>query len=268
MATSINNYLRDLSYKFYLKSDSEEIKRINNSLSNLLRNLDSELGILINRRFVFGSYDRDTILPRSIDNNSDIDLMVVFNTTEYERTPETYRNWLKNFADKYYKNRYGSDVVKTFPTVTIRLDRINYDLVPAKEVTFILSTLYIPSSSGWQSTDPADIKKKLVEANTKYNSIVRPIIRLLKAWNCTCGYPYDSYDLELLITNMNFYGDDVQRGFFYAVGQLPYNFLFDTQSKSTKLESLRYNINKVKEALDNDDIENAKHWLHRVLPYG
>ena len=206
MAVSINSYLKDLSYKYYLKNDSIEIDKINRSLENLLNNLDNELGILIKRRFVFGSYDRDTILPRSYDNNSDIDLMVVFNTTEYERTPETYRAWLKNFADKYYKNRYGSEVVKSFPTVTIRLGHINYDLVPAKEETiFWTPTLYIPSkSSDWQQTNPNDVKTKLTEANTKYNSIVRPIVRLMKGWNSFKGYSFDSYELELFITGLNF----------------------------------------------------------------
>src|SRR6056297_2276540 len=156
MAASIDTYLKTLSYNYYLKKDSTEIDKINRSKENLLKNLDAELNILINRRFVFGSYDRDTILPRSIDSKSDIDLMVVFNHTEYERTPETYRAWLKNFGDKYYKDRYGSDVVKSFPTVTIRLNNIHFDLVPAKEEDWILgSTLYIPNkTSGWQSTDP------------------------------------------------------------------------------------------------------------------
>jgi len=267
MAISINNYLRDLSYKYYLKNDSEEIKRINSSLDALLQNLNTDLGTLIKRKFIFGSYDRNTILPRSIDNNSDIDLMVVFNTTAYERTPETYRNWLKLFADKYYKDRYGSEVVKSFPTVTIRLGKINYDLAPAKEELVLgKQRLYIPNKGGgWQTTDPNDVKTKLTEANTKYNSIVRPIIRLMKAWNCTKGYPYDSYELELFLTGLNYYGDDVQKGFFYAVGKLSTSY-FDPQSKQDKVASLKYNIDQVKSYLEKDDPVRAKQWLHKGLP--
>lgn len=267
MAVSINTYLRDLSYRFYLKNDSAELKAIDASLLNLMKNLNTDLGVLIKRKFVFGSYDRDTILPRSVDSHSDIDLMVVFNTTEYERTPETYRLWLKLFADKYYKDRYGSEVVKSFPTVTIRLGKIHYDLVPAKEVVSAWSsTLYIPSKvSVWQSTDPNDVKTKLTAANTKYGSIVKPIIRLLKAWNSNANYPYDSYELELMITNMNFYGDNIERGFFYAVGQLTTSYS-DPQTKKDKVNSLRYNINKAKECLEVNDSEKAKQWLHRVLP--
>lgn len=268
MASSIDTYLRSLSYSFYLKKDSAEITRINISKDNLLANLDKELGILIKRRFIFGSYDRDTILPRSIDRKSDIDIMVVFNHTQYERTPETYRAWLKNFGDKYYKDRYGSEVVRSFPTVTIRLGNIHYDLVPAKEETQIWSsTLYIPGDYGWQITDPSDVKTKLTEANTRYNQVVRPIVRLMKAWNCNNGYPFDSYKLELFVTGLNFYGDNVERGFFYAVGQLSTEWN-DSQTKKDKVNSLKYNIGKVKECLGNYDVDGAKRWLHRILPYG
>jgi predicted nucleotidyltransferase len=269
MASSIDSYLKTLSSSFYLKKDSSEVARINTSKENLLKNLDTELGVRINRRFVFGSYDRDTILPRNIDSKSDIDVMVVFNHTDYERSPETYRAWLQNFGNKYYRDRYGSEVVKSYPTVTIRLGNIHFDLVPAKEESGIFaSTLYIPDKNwGWQSTNPNDVKNKLTEVNTKYNSIVRPIIRLLKAWNCTKGYPYDSYELEQLITNMNFYGDNVQSGLFYAVGHLSSNWN-DPQTKKVKITSLKYNIDEVKKALEAYDVARAKQWLHRVLPNG
>ena len=269
MANSIDTYLRTLSYSFYLKKDSAEITKINTSKDTLLSNLDKELALLINRRFIFGSYDRDTILPRSIDSKSDIDIMVVFNHTEYERTPETYRAWLKNFGDKYYKDRYGSAVVRSFPTVTIRLNNIHFDLVPAKEESKFIwsSTLYIPGDYGWQMTDPSDAKTKLTDANTKYNQVVRPIVRLMKAWNCNNGYLFDSYKLELFTTGLNYYNDNVQSGFFYAVGQLSTEWN-NSQTKKNKVSSLKYNIGKVKESLETYDVEGAKRWLHRVLPYG
>lgn len=266
MPASINTYLKNLSYSFYLKKNSEEIKKIDASIKHILANLNKELGLLTNRIFVFGSYSRDTILPRSIDAKSDIDIMVVFNHTAYERTPETYRLWLKNFGDKYYKNRYGSEVIKSFPTVTIKLGNIHYDLVPAKEEMFCYSKiLYIPSAYGWQTTDPNDVKVKLTEANTTYNQIVRPIVRLMKAWNCSNGYPFDSYELELFIINLNFFGDNVQEGFFYAVNQIILKSN-DSITKRNKVKSLQYNIAKVKDYLEKYDEISAKYWLHKVLP--
>lgn len=266
MAISMDNYLRTLSGNYYLKNNSDEVTRINNSVNNLFDNLNKDLGNKIKRKFVFGSYDRDTILPRKFDSKSDVDIMVIFNHTDYERTPDTYRNWLKDFADRYYKDRYGSDVVKSFPTVAIRLNNIHYDLVPAKEEEFLYSsTIYIPGNSGWRSTDPNDVKQKLTDANTKYNYVVRPIVRLLKAWNCNNYYPYDSYLLELQLTGMNFSNDNVQSGFLYAVNQLNSSW-DDPQSKKDKIESLKYNIEEVKKALNADDMDKAKRWLHRVLP--
>lgn len=151
--------------------------------------------------------------------------------------------------------------------MTLKLGHIKYDLVPAKEETiFRTPNLYIPNKGGdWQQTDPNDVKTKLTEANTKYNSIIRPIIRLMKGWNASKGYPYDSYELELFLTSLNFYGDDVQKGFFYAVGQLSTNWN-DPQTKKDKVTSLKYNIDQVKTCLENNDQAKAKQWLHRVLP--
>lgn len=266
MAVSIDNYLKTLASSYYLKNDSTEVEKINKSIENLFSNLNKDLGILIKRRFIFGSYDRDTILPRSIDSKSDVDVMVIFNHTEHERTPETYRAWLKSFADEYYKDRYGSEVVKSFPTVTIRLNNINYDLVPAKETNYLYveNDIHIPDSgNGWRKTDPNDVKKKLVEANTKYNSVVRPIIRLLKAWNCSNGYPFDSYELEMDIIAMNFYQDNVQTGLFWAA---KYFTIIKTQTQTDKVNSLNYNLDKVQECLEANDLTKAKQWLHRVFP--
>lgn len=267
MAVSINNYLRTLSYNYYLRNNSTEDEKIKTYLNNLLSNLDKELGTLINRRLVFGSYDRGTILPRSIDSKSDVDLMVIFNHTEYERTPETYRTWLKNFADKYYKDRYGSEVVKSYPTVTIKLNNINYDLVPAKETElfFFGKSLYIPGNGNdWIETNPNDVKDKLTEVNTKYNSIVRPIIRLLKAWNSSNEHPLESYLLEKDIIERNFSGDNIQSGLTYASGRIG---IINTYNQRTKVESLNYNLDKMVESLNNEDLVTAKRWLHRVFPY-
>lgn len=269
MAASIDYYLKNLSYNsYYLKSSYSETEKIRKSIANLLSRLDYDLGFRINRRFIFGSYDRGTILPRSIDSKSDVDIMVVFNHTEYERTPETYRTWLRNFANKHYKNRYGSEVIKSFPTVTIKLNNIHYDLVPAKEENnwFSGTTLFIPDKEySWQSTDPSDVSSGLTSANQRYNNIVKPIVRILKAWNCNNGYPYGSYELELAVTAMNFSGDNIESGFFYAAERLP-TLWSDSQYKKSKLASLKYNLDKVKECLESYNTDRAKHWLHRILP--
>lgn len=265
MAVSIDYYLKTLSTNYYLKNSSIETQRINTSIASLRTNLNSYFKAGIDRSFVFGSYERDTILPRKYDIKSDVDVMVVFHDSSF--TPETYRNQLRRFADKYYAARYNSVVVKTFPTVTIRLNNINYDLVPAKEEStfFFGKILKIPGNNGWRTTDPHDVKQSLTSSNTRYKGIVRPIIRLMKAWNCNNGYPYDSYLLELEITNMNFSGDNIQTGLFYSVDNLQVNYN-DSINKRVKVAALKSAIKEVKDELDNNSLMRAKYKLHKQFP--
>lgn len=270
MAASIESYLKNLATQYYLKNSSDEVSKIDGSVSTLFRNLDSFFNQKqIKRKFVFGSYDRDTILPRRYDSGSDVDVMVVFNHSIFERTPETYRSWLQTFANYHYANRYNSKVTKTFPTVKVELNHIKYDLVPAREITtFYSPTLQIPDSSGgWIVTDPNDVKSKLVRANTTYSGIVRPIVRLLKAWNSKMTFPpFDSYDLESKIISFYYFGDNIQSGFFYAVKQLSLP-IHAAAYKKKELENLQKVCLEVEELLQNNLIVLAKLELHKVLPY-
>jgi predicted nucleotidyltransferase len=81
----------------HLTSTADNIKildtersRINTSINHILANMNSYFSN-VDDKFVFGSYDRKTILKRSVDYNSDIDLMVVFNDGNYY-TPQTLMN--------------------------------------------------------------------------------------------------------------------------------------------------------------------------------
>lgn len=44
---------------------------------------------------IFGSYVRGTILPRKVDEKSDVDIMIVFNNP-YGYKPQTFLNKLKS----------------------------------------------------------------------------------------------------------------------------------------------------------------------------
>ena len=58
--------------------------------------LSSYFGTGLSEQFRFGSSTRGTNLPRSMDEDSDIDYMVVFSEAGY--TPQTYLDRLKRFA--------------------------------------------------------------------------------------------------------------------------------------------------------------------------
>ena len=263
MAT-INNYISNLTNTLFISHGSTERTNINSSITSIKRKLNAHFGDKISEIILFGSYSRGTILPRKYDTNSDIDIMIVFNTNDYnEKTAETYRNNLKSFADLKYPR---SLVSKDLPSIVVELQSIKFDLVPAViNSTWMSSTIYIPNSGNeWQETDPNGFNSDLTTANQQYGNIVKPIIRLMKYWNTRNGSPYDSFELEQIVSKMNFSGDNYEKGFFYAVDQLPTSWRIDSLKK--KVEVLRNNKNWIVEYLNRENTIKAKEWLHKILP--
>src|SRR5581483_6356169 len=127
--------------------------------------------------------------------------MVVFSREHFNVTPATYLEHLRNFAKKYY----GRSTLKpTSPSFTIELEHIGYDLVPAYEQQNFFNlqptSFMIPNgSTAWQITDPDSFNAKVSKVNGQYNYLIKPVIRLLKAWNAKVGYPYGGYQLEKII---------------------------------------------------------------------
>lgn len=269
MALSLNYKLEQLANKYYIKSDSPEAKKIYSSVDNLKKNLKLYFNTDINQTIEFGSYKRDTILPREFDTNSDVDLLIVFNHASLKVTPATYRNYLLNFADKYYKR---SEVYKSSPTVVLELASIKYDLVPCYEekhfIPSVPSTLYIPEAdSKWITTDPAGFNQRLTEKNKQHNFEIKRVIRLLKAWNAKFGYPIGSYKLEQQIVGMMFWFKKTLEDFFFAtIEDLQSNQGGFVYLPNPKIQALKDNAKRVKEYLVQDNMNGALTWLAHILP--
>jgi hypothetical protein len=198
----------------------------------------------------------------NFDERSDIDILIVFNNAEKEYTPETYRTRLKKFAEYKYST---STVIKDHPSVVLEMNKIKFDLVPSRLVeSFFSSTYQIPDKSGsWMDTDPTGFNKKLTDANTKYGNLVKPMVRLFKRWNSRNGYPFNSFELENIISDVNFSGDNYETGFLYAIKQMSTYGLgvFATQ----KVETLKSNGKWIKEYLDRDNQTKAIEVTCRIL---
>ena len=166
---------------------------------------------VIKQHFRFGSSTRGTILPRSMDDHSDIDYMIVF--SENNATPQTYLNRLKSFVEK----RYGSsEIYQSSPTIVLELNHIKFDLVPAT-VTWV-SELQIPNGSGgWMTTNPNDFNSTLEAKNKEHKSLIKPTIRLFKYWNATAGFPFQSFEMEKWVCGMSFFWLTNQKDYFFAV---------------------------------------------------
>lgn len=256
---SLNTYLNDLSYTYYIGRDAIERQGINTSISTVTTRLKNYFGNDIKEISVFGSWKRDTALPRYYDQKSDIDILIVFDHQRLNRTPQTYREWLLQFANKKYPTSVSA---KSFPTVRIDLKHITLDLVPAIYDWWNYS---IPSSTNqWMITNPTSFNNNVVNQNTNRNGIVKPILRLIKAWNANANYPFSSYDLEQKALNSLGFMNTVQDGFFSVCLNLP--FFFVSQKTSSAVQKLRNDINNVKYQLNNNNLNYAKAELHKVLP--
>lgn len=263
MEVGINNHLKKISSRLLIKPKSLTGINIARSVDSISRNIQTHFQDDVTHVMVFGSYSRDTLLPREYDSNSDVDILILFASENGKLKPESYRERLKKFASQQYQH---GKVVKDHPSIVVELDHINFDLVPGifDEGVFYDSIEIPGKENDWIETSPQKFNKTLVEANTRCSSILKPIIRVLKYWNACSGYPYSSFELESMLANFNYSGDNYQKAFFYAIDNL------ETWSYpgivSQKVEALQKKAKYVKEFLDNNDLVNAKRMVSKILP--
>lgn len=224
---NINGVLTQFAQRdLVLGYNDRERERIDASLTHLEKILKDRLGNTILGFIRFGSYTRNTILPRLYDPESDVDLMIVFNKREYDYAPNTYRKWIFEELSNAYPNSISR---KDHPVVKLELNHIMFDIVPAFiSVDFFgQKTYYIPDRhNGWRTTVPNDLNSDLSKKNQDYgNNIVRNVIRLCKHWNYAYGYPYESYILEKQLVNTIFWhGDNLFEKFISVIGNVGGNF--------------------------------------------
>jgi predicted nucleotidyltransferase len=208
---SVLSFLTDTASKAVLSSTEQT------SITTSIATLQNRIGLhfasgVIKQHFRFGSLTRGTILPRSMDERSDIDYMIVF--SENDATPQTYLNRLKAFVEKYYSS---SEIRQSSPTIVLELNHIKFDLVPA--TTTWLGELQIPDGSGsWMATNPNDFNTTLEAKNREHKSLIKPTIRLFKYWNATAGFPFrSSFEMEKWVCGLSFWFLANQRDYFFAV---------------------------------------------------
>lgn len=275
---SVNSYLVNLANAAVLR-DSEKTS-IQRSIATLQSRINTHFGdnglvaSQITRHFIFGSYTRGTILPRSFDNQSDVDYMIVFN--DATATPQTYLNRLKRFVELYYSS---SEIKQSNPTIILNLHHIKFELVPAIEKTFF--GLQIPakaaSNDDWISTNPNDFNQSLTKKNQEYNNLVKPVARLAKYWNAKNSYPFASFELEQKVVEYDYDGFDVF-GLFRASETLWsyfYSFMvsldvgwFDPQWKKDAITRLKNTLTSIRNADDANDPILTEINLRHLLPGG
>lgn len=231
---SVLSYLQTRASQAVLSPS--ELSSINTSISTLGTRLSSYFGANLSEHFRFGSSTRGTILPRAMDEHSDIDYMVVFSDGGY--TPQTYIDRLRRFAEYYYSS---SDIKQSSPTIVLQLNHIKFDLVPALK-GYWTGTYQIPNgTSAWQDTNPTDFNATLTAKNQAELSLIKPTIRLAKFWNAKAGYVYDSYGFEKWIVAQYYYLATNQKEYLFSV--------FDKLSANETAQWRNDRINRAKQII-------------------
>ncbi len=207
---SVLSFLTDTASSAVLSATEQS------SIATSITTLQSRMSLhfdsgAIAQHFRFGSSTRGTILPRSMDERSDIDYMVVF--SDSSATPQTYLNRLKAFVER----RYGSsEIYQSSPTIVLELNHIKFDLVPATKTW--LGEIQIPNGAGgWMTTNPNDFNATLEAKNKEHKSLIKPTIRLFKYWNATAGFPFQSFEMEKWVCGLSFWFLANQKDYFFAV---------------------------------------------------
>lgn len=235
---SINSYLDSLASDLVLSSSEDD--KIEGSVSTLKTRLTLYFGSEVTEKKVFGSYDRGTILPRKADDDSDVDLMVVFkNPNNY--LPQSFLNRLKTFAEKYYSR---SEIYQSFPTIVLELNHIKFELVPAYNS---YGTYYIPDGpSRWIWTDPDTTKDKVVESNRSNSYKLKPVLRLMKHWNVNKNRrSMKAYKLEEVIA------DELKYAYITCSTKVDYvKRAFEAIRYQTATDRVRTALDHISKALD------------------
>lgn len=239
---SVQSYLENLALRLIIRD--EEKTKINTSVKTIRSRINSYFGDRISDHFAFGSYTRGTMLTRSADMFSDVDYMVIFKNSSNLK-PQTLLNHLRLFAETYYGR---SEIKQSHPTMVLELQHIKFELVPTKKDLF--GDILIPSPNSsyreWMRTSPNAFNKKLTNKNTAQGNHIKPLIRLMKYWNCKNNYHLSSYELENAITDLWFFGAKNLKDYVYtAVDALSYTW-FSPQDQKVRVDRAKRIVSEAK----------------------
>ncbi|PIT71206.1 nucleotidyltransferase [Limnohabitans sp. B9-3] len=255
---SVISYLDVRSSSAVLSVDEQA--SINTSIATIKTRLNSYFGVALSEHLRFGSSTRGTILPRKMDQHSDIDYMVVF--AEGGAVPQTYLDRLRRFADQHYAT---SDIKQSSPSLVLQLNHIKFDLVPAIKAWG--TTYQIPDGpSAWQNTNPNDFNGQLNTINQKEMYKIKPMIRLLKYWNAEAEYVFDAYSLEKFVISLSYYGVSNIRDYLFTAFDNIYLGSDQAQWRKDKLKRAKEIIDEVRSLESNGYPSLAEKEVKKLIP--
>ena len=211
---SVLTYLENIEKDLRLSQNEKD--SIETSINTLRSRLNSYFENEITDILVFGSYKRHKNLCRKADNNSDVDVMVVF--VDFGYKPQTYIDKLKRFMNSKYSS---SEIYQSNPCAILELHHIKFELTPA--IWLFNKTYKIPdkqsSYSDWLTTEPFYLDDL---SSNKSHVRYRQVSRLVKYWNCLNNKYFASYELEkrVLTTTLYCFSENLKDNLFQMLDNI------------------------------------------------
>ena len=125
---SINRYLEETASKLIIKGNEKESIDVSlNTFKDRMRDYFSKNeSVNLKEIKVFGSYQRDTNLPQSVDYGTDVDIMLVMDNDG--STPQTYLDRVRRGVEAKYST---SQIRQSSPTVVLQMLHIKFEITPA-----------------------------------------------------------------------------------------------------------------------------------------
>lgn len=148
-----------------------------------------------------GSYGRETVVRWE----RDIDVIVSFADNpywdRYKSDSRAFLYWVRDGLNSEYP---GTKVSSKEVAVRMMLsDNLQVDLVPAFGRDAQGGGFFIPNGSrGWQATNPLYHDKLVADGNVRLGGRLKPLIRVMKAWNIANGAHLRSFHLEMMVERM------------------------------------------------------------------
>lgn len=245
---SLNTYLDNTASNLIIKGDEKDA--IAKSLDVFKSRMESYFfwneAVNLKEIKVFGSYARETDLPRAIDSGTDVDIMLVMD--DDGATPQTYLDRVRRAVEAKYST---SDIKQSSPTIVLQMNHIKFEITPAIQS---YSQYKIKGQwGGWMYTNCLTDFVNLKTANINNYCKIKPVIRLVKYWNKTRnGRGFASYQIEKNIVDYyqsNRYQEyDTKRYLLTALQCLRSLPIYEFQRKT--LESA---ISNVQEAINDEE---------------
>jgi hypothetical protein len=210
MATTVNAAFTELQRRLALTPKQREIAA---SRLASLRAYFSATCDVSRTPWAIGSYGRETI----IRPERDIDIMVALSAPAYwdayRRDSRAFLRWLRDGLNRQYANTQVG--VRQIAVHLALGEGLEVDLVPAFDVVEVAGrsflTRYIGAkpgdrgfwipdgSGGWQKTNPPFHDKLVSGTNRRLDSRLKPLVRVMKAWNVMSNRArLMSFHLELI----------------------------------------------------------------------